>query len=217
MVPSSVPITQVTASASAPPITSRSGRADLAASAEVRRDRAGDRQRDQHGDERHRNPPLRRRQQDRQQRQQRAEREGDRGRQRRLPGADQIVLIDVQLDLEVRRQGIVRGQLDRDLTGGRVGETRDHGTARSAPRAPPPASRAALASPSRSARVRCRAGCSPRRTRRAPSRSHRRRGRRRPAVSRAARVGGRSGDADDEGRDRDDAVVGARARRRAAS
>ena len=54
-------------------------------------------------------------QQDRQQRQQGADGEGQHRRHGRLPGAGQLVGIDAELDVEVRPQRVVLGELEGDL------------------------------------------------------------------------------------------------------
>ncbi len=61
-------------------------------------------------------------QQDHGQRDQRADGEGDEGGQRGMPRAGQLLRVDAQLHLRVRRQRVVAGQLPGDLQGQLFGQ-----------------------------------------------------------------------------------------------
>ena len=86
--------------------------------AEVAAGCAGDRQGNQHGGKRCRNANRGGKQDDRQNWQQPADQKGDGRGVRGSPRADDVVLIDVEFGVQMRRQGVGRGQLLGYLTCG---------------------------------------------------------------------------------------------------
>ena len=86
--------------------------------AEVAAGCTGDRQGNQHGGKRCRNANRGGKQDDRQNWQQPADQKGDGRGVRGSPGADDVVLIDVEFGVQMRRQGVGRGQLLGYLTCG---------------------------------------------------------------------------------------------------
>jgi len=87
------------------------------AAAEVGAEPTGDDEGDQHGGEGGPDAPFRRRQQYGEQRKGGADCEGYSGCVGCVPGIGYVVCGDVQFDLEVRGEGVMLGELDRNLLG----------------------------------------------------------------------------------------------------
>src|SRR5262245_2772156 len=83
--------------------------------ADPRADESGEREREYDGDEGDRDPAAVRREDDREDRQQRTDDERDRGRDDGMPRTHQVVGVDAELDVEVRAQRVLRGELLGDL------------------------------------------------------------------------------------------------------
>ena len=120
-VPSQAPTPNVTASASAPPSTTRRV-AGTTGAPPPRAGRPGQGQHDERDDERHRDPGRLGREHDADERQQRPDQEREEGRARRVPRSDNLALVHVQLGPQVRAEGVVLGELDGDLPRGLVAE-----------------------------------------------------------------------------------------------